>query len=140
MIRGRLAAAVLPMLVLGPSISAAPTETLSPAAKQWWADVSYIASDANEGRQTGSAGYMRAADYVISRMKAEGLKPAGDNGFLQQVAFEQQVVDQDASRAALVNADGSGSPLKVGDALLIRPGGEARPEAVDAPLVFIGYG
>lgn len=139
MIRRFLAVAIFPLAVLAAQ-AAAPDEKLSPAAKQWWADVSFIASDANEGRQTGSAGYMRAADYVISRMKAEGLQPAGDNGFLQQVAFEQQVVDQDASRAALVNADGAQSPLKVGDALLISPGGEARPDKVDAPLVFIGYG
>ena len=141
--RQLLAVAIFPLLLLGAATfaaSGAPEENLSPAAKQWWADVSFIASDANEGRQTGSAGYMRAADYVIARMKAEGLKPAGDNGFLQQVAFEQQVVDQDASRAVLVNADGSQSPLKVGDALLIRPGGEARPATVDAPLIFIGYG
>src|SRR5580704_12904852 len=100
----------------------------------------FLASDANEGRQTGSAGYMRAADYVIGRMKAEGLEPSGDNGFLQQVTFEQQVVDQDGSRASLVNADGSEAPLKVGDALLISPGGEARPQNVDASLVFVGYG
>ena len=140
MIRRSLAIAVFPMLLLGVPTSASPEENPSPAAKQWWADVSFIASDANEGRQTGSAGYMRAADYVISRMKAEGLKPAGDNGFLQQVAFEQQTVDQGASRALLVDADRSQSPLKVGDALLISPGGEPRPESVDAPLVFIGYG
>lgn len=135
-----LAVTIFPMMLLAAAASAAPEESLSPAATQWWADISSIASDANEGRQTGSAGYMRAADYVISRMKGEGLKPAGDRGFLQQVTFEQQVVDQDASRAMLVNADGSQSPLKVGDALLIRPGGEARPEAVDAPLIFVGYG
>ena len=128
------------MLLLTSAIAMAQEDNLSPAAKQWWADVSFIASDANEGRQTGSAGYMRAADYVIGRMKAEGLAPAGDNGFLQQVTFEQQVVDQDASRASLVNADGSEAPLKVGDALLISPGGEARPPSVDAPLVFVGYG
>jgi len=136
----RLAVATLPMLLLGASSFAAPDENLSPAAKQWWTDVSFIASDANEGRQTGSAGYMRAADYVIARMKAEGLAPAGEKGFLQQVTFESQVVDQNASRATLVNADGSQAPLKVGDALLISPGGEARPQSVDAPLVFVGYG
>jgi len=135
----RLALAILPILFTAPSV-AAPDENLSPAARQWWADVSFIASDANEGRQTGSAGYMRAADYVISRMKAEGLSPAGEKGFLQQVGFESQVVDQDASRAALVNANGAETPLKVGDALLISPGGEARPKSVDAPLVFVGYG
>src|SRR5579872_7608568 len=98
MIRRSLAIAIFPMLMLGAPTSAAPEENMSPAAKQWWADVSFIASDANEGRQTGSSGYMRAADYVISRMKAEGLAPAGENGgFLQQVMFEQQIVDQDAS-------------------------------------------
>jgi Zn-dependent M28 family amino/carboxypeptidase len=140
MIRRIIAVTFLPMLLLTSAIAMAQEENLSPAAKQWWADVSFIASDANEGRQTGSAGYMRAADYVIGRMKAEGLAPAGDNGFLQQVTFEQQVVDQDASRAALVSADGSEAPLKVGDALLISPGGEARPSSVDAPLVFVGYG
>jgi Zn-dependent M28 family amino/carboxypeptidase len=140
MIRRALAVTIFPMLLLAASSSATPEENLSPAAKQWWADVSFLASDANEGRQTGSAGYMRAANYVISRMKAESLKPAGEKGFLQQVAFEQQVVDQDASRAMLENADGSEASLKVGDALLISPGGEARPESVDAPLVFVGYG
>ena len=57
-----LAVAILPMLVVG-GVHFCRTngEHLSPAAKQWWADVSFIASDANEGRQTGSAGYMRAA-------------------------------------------------------------------------------
>jgi len=140
MIRRSLSVTLLPMLLLGAPSFAAPDENLSPSAKQWWADVSFIASDTNEGRQTGSAGYMRAADYVIGRMKAEGLAPAGENGFLQQVTFEQQVVDQDASRASLVNADGSEAPLKIGDALLVSPGGEARPQSVDAPLVFVGYG
>lgn len=140
MLRRSLAVAIIPTLLLAGATSAAPAKNLSPAAKQWWADISFIASDANQGRQTGSAGYMRAAKYVIARMKAEGLKPAGNNGFLQQVAFEQQIVDQDASRAALVSADGTRSPLKVGDALLISSGGERRPASVDAPLVFIGYG
>ena len=140
MIRRILTVTILPMLLLAAPIAATSEESLSPAAKQWWSDVSFIASDANEGRQTGSAGYMRAADYVLSRMKAEGLKPGGDKGFLQQVTFEQQVVDQDASRAFLVDADGAQSPLKVGDALLISSGGEPRPASVDAPLVFVGYG
>jgi len=49
-------------------------------------------------------------------------------------------VDQDASRAMLVNVDGSQLPLGVGDAVLISPGGEPRPASIDAPLVFIGYG
>src|SRR5581483_12123404 len=78
-----------------------PAAADSAAATQWWADVSTLASDGMEGRLTGSPGYDRAASYVISRLKAEGLKPAGVNGYLQPVAFEQQLVDQDKSQAEL---------------------------------------
>ena len=89
------------LLLLAAPAGAAPEEILSPAATHWWADISAIASDANQGRLTGSPGYMRAANYVISRLKAEGLKPAGQNGYLQMVRFEQQVVDQKGSRVQL---------------------------------------
>ena len=93
------------------------------AARQWWADVSALADDKMEGRLTGSPGYDRAARYVISRLKAEGLKPAGSKAYLQPVAFEQQLVDQDASHAELLAEGGEVTPLKVGDVLLITPGG-----------------
>jgi Zn-dependent M28 family amino/carboxypeptidase len=110
------------------------------SATQWWADVTALADDGMEGRLTGSPGYDRAAGYVISRLKAEGLKPAGVKGYLQPVAFEQQVVDQAASQAELVTADGASTPLKAGEDMLITAGGGSRPALVDAPLVFIGYG
>jgi len=110
------------------------------AAAQWWKDVSALADDGMEGRMTGTKGYDRAAQYVISRLKAEGLKPAGSKGYLQPVAFEQQAVDQAASRADLLAPDGTATPLKVGDDMLITPGGGPRPAQVEAPLVFIGYG
>jgi len=112
----------------------------SPAATQWWADISALANDGMEGRLTGSPGYDRAARYVIGRLKAEGLQPAGINGYLQPVAFEQQLVDQDQSQAALIGADGTATPIKVGDQMLITAGQGPRPKTVDAPLVFIGYG
>lgn len=124
-------------LVLGQTV---PGHAQTDAATQWWADISAIAADSNEGRLTGSAGYLRAAQYVIARFQAEGLKPAGVDGYLQPVAFEQQVVDQAASRATLVAADGTRTVLQVGEDALIAAGGAPRPAQVDAPLVFIGYG
>src|SRR5436309_2356464 len=114
-----------------------PASADSPAATQWWADVSRLASDGMEGRLTGSPGYDRAAAYVISRLKDEGLKPAGTDGFLQPVAFEQQTVDQDKSSAVLVATDGAITPLKVGDQMLITAGAGPRPKSADAPLVFV---
>jgi Zn-dependent M28 family amino/carboxypeptidase len=110
------------------------------AASQWWADVSALADDGMEGRLTGSAGYDRAAQYVIGRLKDEGLKPASVKGYLQPVALQQQLVDQEASHATLSAADGGATLLKVGEQMLITAGGGPRPARVDAPLVFIGYG
>lgn len=111
----------------------------TPAATQWWADISALASDANQGRLTGSPGYMRAADYVIGRFKAMGLAPAGTDGFLQPVRLEQQSVDQDKSSASLIGKSGA-TPVAVGSEMLITAGGGPRPATVNAPLVFIGYG
>ena len=128
---------LLPLLAWS---AAAPCKQTVPPADQWWADIAAIANDANEGRLTGSAGYLRAADYVISRFKAEGLKPAGAQGFLQPVPLEQQLVDQTRSSASLVAADGTVTALNVGQDSRIGSGGAPAPDQIDAPLVFIGYG
>jgi Zn-dependent M28 family amino/carboxypeptidase len=132
----RLRLLLLCLLLLLPSRVMAD----SPAGTQWWADVSALANDGMEGRLTGSPGYDRAVAYVISRLNAEGLKPAGTRGYLQPVALEQQIVDQDKSRAELVAADGGTIPLPIGDQMLIGAGQGPRPKRVDAPLVFLGYG
>ncbi len=113
---------------------------LSPAAAQWWADITALAGDDKEGRMTGSSGYLRAADYVIARFKSVGLKPAGTQGFLQPVALESQSVDQTASTAELVAADGAVTPLRVGVDARIVAGGAPAADQIDAPLVFLGYG
>ena len=43
-----------------------------------------------EGRDTGTAAYQRAADYVQARFKAAGLQPAGENGsYFQAVPMHQ---------------------------------------------------
>ncbi len=107
---------------------------------QAWLDtVSTLASDAMEGRLTGSPGYDRAAAYVVERFKALGLKPAGTEGFLQPVAFEQQYILSAQSQAALVR-DGKADPLVVGRDMIVATGLAPRPGQIDAPLVFIGYG
>jgi Zn-dependent M28 family amino/carboxypeptidase len=120
--------------------AAAAPEATSREAAQWWADIAAIADDSTEGRLTGSRGYLRAADYVMSRFKAEGLQPAGVDGYLQPVSFEQQIVDQSASTAELVSADGAATALRIGEDALITAGGARRPPHIDAPLVFVGYG
>jgi hypothetical protein len=128
--------------VAASSAAASPSAaaTLSTAAAQWQADIAVLADDGMQGRQTGSADYRRAADYVVSRFKAEGLEAAGVDGFLQPVLLERQVVDQGASSLDLVDAAGAVTPLRVGEVSRISPGGAPVAETIDAPLVFLGYG
>jgi len=131
------------LLLAAPTPSTTPANSRAPqskAATQWWADISALAGDDMEGRMTGSAGYLRAADYVMARFKAIGLTPAGTQGFLQPVAMESQTVDQHASTAELLNAEGVITPLNVGTDTRIGAGGAPAPDQVDAPLVFLGYG
>ncbi|MDI1294801.1 MAG: peptidase M28, partial [bacterium] len=52
----------------------------------WWGHVQTLASDDLQGRGTGTPGYDKAADYVIGQVQALGLKPAGIDGYKQQVA------------------------------------------------------
>ncbi len=136
----RTGLAMLALLAASGGSARADDAPLSPQAQQWWADIAAIADDSTEGRLTGSAGYLRAADHVIARFRALGLEPAGTTGYLQPVAFEQQTVDQAASRMTLIRRDGAADVLSVGRDALIGAGGARRPAQIAAPLVFIGYG
>jgi aminopeptidase YwaD len=45
--------------------------------------VQYLASDALQGRRTGTEGEMQAANYIINQYKQMGLQPQGTQGYLQ---------------------------------------------------------
>jgi hypothetical protein len=65
-----------------------------------------IADDSMMGRQTGSDGAYKAADYIASELRRLGLEPAGENGtYFQTVPFWRAAVDP-------------ASKLQVGDASL----------------------
>jgi len=113
--------------------SAAPDKDHSP----WWGHIKTLASDDFQGRLTGSPGYRKAADYVASVFKREGLKPAGTEGYFQNVEFEVQTIQTAASRVMLKS--GSAAPVDVSDDLVLSPGIQQRKET-SAPLVFAGYG
>jgi hypothetical protein len=51
------------------------------------ADVSFLASDALEGRGTPSRGLDLAGEYIASQYRRGGLEPAGDDGYFQDANF-----------------------------------------------------
>jgi hypothetical protein len=107
-------------------------------AARWWSHVRFLADDALEGRDTGSPGYQRAADYVAGLWRKAGLEPAFSGQFVQTVAFKTRQIDESRSSLALVR-DGRVEPLSLGDdayfSLRVDPAVE-----VNAPLVFTSRG
>ncbi len=62
---------------------------VKPDGQKAWQHVNHLASDAFQGRKSGTPEYEKAAEYVASKMKEYGLKPGGDKGsYFQQVEFK----------------------------------------------------
>jgi hypothetical protein len=103
----------------------------------WWAHIQFLADDKLQGRDVGSDGYREAVKYVAGKMETYGLKPAGTDGYLQNVKFEVRQLVDDQSSLTIVR-EGQAIPLERTDATI-----SARADlapALDAPMVFVGYG
>src|SRR5581483_11578737 len=68
------------------------------------ADVSFLASDALEGRGTPSKGLDIAAEFVASQFRRAGLETAGDDGYFQTALYNQMAP----------NAEGMSFTLEIG--------------------------
>ncbi|HYO74320.1 MAG TPA: M28 family metallopeptidase [Archangium sp.] len=120
------------------SASAARAEAPAQNGASWWKHVEYLASDAMEGRDTGSEGYRKAAAYVSEQLAAAGVKPGAGESYLQEVELVSRRLVEERSRLALVRG-GKETRLTLGkEAIISSRMGEAG--SVDAPMVFVGYG
>lgn len=106
--------------------------------ERWWRHVCYLADDKLEGRLTGSEGHRRAAAYVAAEFEKAGLQPAGTHAYIQPVKFHTRRILEKDSSLALVRG-GAVEPLVQGEDAYISTRVDPAP-AVDAPLVFTGYG
>ena len=137
---GKLLVGTIGLLAAGVAVGQGLPETAQDEARgqAWWKHVKVLADDSMQGRLTGSDDYLRAAEYVVEQFKTYGLQPAGVNGFYQPVEFDVTRVLAEKSAVSLV-VGGKETPLVLGkDAVLGARG--SQPTAVDAPLVFLGYG
>lgn len=105
----------------------------------WWSTTEVLSSDAMEGRDTGSAGYDRAAAYVAERFESAGLRPAGDNGtYFQNIAFQDIEVVSDGTSFNVHFFSGAPRALRFLHDISVTPGWSL-PERIEAPLVYRGY-
>ncbi len=97
--------------------------------------VAFLADDKLEGRDTGSRGYDLAALYVASRFEALGLRPAGNDGWYQQVPFLESRLSGEPGSLTI-----GGRRFVHGQEVILTPTPGEAPVAVEAPVVFVGYG
>ena len=105
---------------------------------RWWSYVEFLASDKLEGRNTGSEGHRKAAEFVAAQFERDGLKPAGTQGYMQPVKFTTRELEESDSSLTL-ERDGKERSLELGEDAII--GTRVDPAAsVEAGLYFVGYG
>ncbi len=71
----------------------------APTAARLFADVRWLADDAQEGRRAGSAAELRVANWLSERFQKLGLSPAGPGGYLQ--SFEVDLPPRDGGASSL---------------------------------------
>src|SRR5579863_732379 len=106
--------------------------------KRWWGHVQFLADDALEGRDVGSQGFAKAADYVTEQFKKVGLEPAGASGYAQPVAFNVSKVDEEASSLELLQGTTAES-VEFGEEAFFVSHSDGSTQ-FEAPAVFVGYG
>lgn len=121
--------------------AAAPAHAaVSADAKTLQAHLEFLASDALEGRDTGSRGHEIAAQYIVSEFKALGLQPAGDDGtYYQRIKFRRSSL-KEGSANFIVDTGAEQVELEFGKEFLMGPSAYAEKSEVTAPVVFVGYG
>jgi Zn-dependent M28 family amino/carboxypeptidase len=106
--------------------------------KTWWDTVKVLADDKLEGRDTGTAGERQAQAYIVSRLRALGVEPAGSHGYYQAVKLRSREI-QEANCSLSLLRDGHAEPVTLGEQALFSARIAAAPR-LEAPLIFVGYG
>jgi hypothetical protein len=102
-------------------------------ANELKAHVSFLASDALEGRDTPSKGLDVAAEYIASEFRRAGLEPAGDDGYFQSAPYA--TVKEDLSGFQF-SIEQTGKTVTV-PASMVRATAESAVDLKDVPLVKV---
>ena len=103
-------------------------------------EVGYLASDALDGRMTGTKGAQLAADYIADQLRQAGLKPlVKDGSFFQNFDFNSGVKVVTNQNQLVVSPSGT-DPLSLEVEKDFRPLSFTINDEVEGEVVFAGYG
>lgn len=123
------------VLLTGQPLFARPPINFSEASitERLRKDVFTLASDSMEGREAGTVGERRAAEFIKTRMKQIGLKPMFNGSFFQEVPFQGEFV---AGKNNNLIVDGTSYMFEVDFYALPNTGNAS----ITARAVFAGFG
>ncbi len=102
--------------------------------------IAVLASDAFEGRGTGTPGEEKAVEYIREQMEAAGLVGAAPGGgFFQRVPLLGST-PTDVGSLVLTPERGDPVSLDLVDDYIASTDLDAAEASIDGPLVFVGYG
>jgi hypothetical protein len=81
------------------------------------ADVSFLASDALQGRATPSPGLDMAAEYIAAQFRRAGLEPVGDEGYFQNANYQSVKPNPDGLEFALGDARAEAGTVAIQEAV-----------------------
>ncbi|KRA17008.1 M28 family metallopeptidase [Lysobacter sp. Root604] len=112
-------------------------ESAAADARRIEADVRYLADDLLEGRETGSRGHDLAALYVAQRLRAMGLRPAGENGGYTQRVPLLRAQRLPEGNELVIERNGATTALRFRDQFLPLLNFDLPQARVEAPAVFV---
>jgi hypothetical protein len=124
-------------LAVGQEPTSQPLAESPFSAEAYLEHIKYLASDELGGRQPGTEGIERAADYIARQFAEAGLKPAGDEGTWFQ-EFQVQRGKKLVESEAVLKVEGIHRTWQVRKDWIPLP--FTTLEDVEGPLAFAGYG
>src|SRR5205809_466582 len=80
------------------------------------ADVSFLASDALQGRATPSPGLDIAAEYIAAQFRRAGLEPVGDDGYFQNASYQSVKANPDGLEFTLGDVKAESGTISIQEA------------------------
>jgi Zn-dependent M28 family amino/carboxypeptidase len=99
----------------------------------------FLSSDLLEGRAPATRGGRLAAEYIASQLRESGVAPGmPDGSYFQRVPID--IVGADPSSIRVAAAGRATANLRYPEDVVVWAGSAAERSAVDAEIVFVGYG
>ena len=132
-------AASLALAFANGAVAATPAKAATVQEAPLRAHLAFLSSDLLEGRGTGQRGGDLTVSYLETQALAAGLQPANGGSYRQSVRIAGVKALPQESSVALV-AGGKPLVLAFGKDWVWAPGDAKAEHAMDAELVFVGYG